>query len=149
MQGFVSSKKTSAAPTTDANKDPESILRLSLPINEKNPIRTVQVGCVQRLKQIASSTCFARVHADGPCGFAYTSPCIHWQRSVAGSFGRSTKCSHSSHTRCALAFGSCWRRCASSFCIPTMLLWACVPPAGGIGDEDGQGFERDSAREVG
>lgn len=42
MQGFVSSKKTSAAPTTDANKDPESILRLSLPINEKNPIREVQ-----------------------------------------------------------------------------------------------------------
>ena len=41
-QGFVSSKKTSAAPTTDANKDPESILRLSLPINEKNPIREVQ-----------------------------------------------------------------------------------------------------------
>lgn len=41
-QGFVSSKKTSAAPTTDANKDPESILRLSLPINDKNPIREVQ-----------------------------------------------------------------------------------------------------------
>jgi hypothetical protein len=46
-QGFVSSKKTSASPSTDANKDPESILRLSLPINDKNPIREVQVCTCQ------------------------------------------------------------------------------------------------------
>ena len=43
-QGFVSTKSTRGAPSVDANKDPESILRLSLPINEKNPIRAVQVA---------------------------------------------------------------------------------------------------------
>ena len=38
-QGATSSKLTAGAPSADANKDPESILRLSLPINEKSPIR--------------------------------------------------------------------------------------------------------------
>jgi len=38
-QGATSSKLTKGAPSADANKDPESILRLSLPINEKSPIR--------------------------------------------------------------------------------------------------------------
>ncbi|KAJ1482223.1 hypothetical protein T484DRAFT_1624551 [Baffinella frigidus] len=38
-QGATSSKLTKGAPSTDANKDPESILRLSLPINERSPIR--------------------------------------------------------------------------------------------------------------
>jgi hypothetical protein len=42
-QGATSRKSTRASPSTDANKDPESILRLSLPINEKNPIREAQV----------------------------------------------------------------------------------------------------------
>ena len=42
-QGFVSTKSTRGAPSVDANKDPESILRLSMPINEKTPIRAVQV----------------------------------------------------------------------------------------------------------
>jgi len=41
-QGFVNSKSTKGTPSTDANKDPESILRLSLPIDPKNPIRLVQ-----------------------------------------------------------------------------------------------------------
>jgi len=41
-QGATSKKSTRASPSTDANKDPESILRLSLPINEKNPIREAQ-----------------------------------------------------------------------------------------------------------
>eukprot|EP00960_Hanusia_phi_P031257 749183-Hanusia_phi.AAC.6 len=44
-QGATSSKVTRGAPSVDANKDPESILRLSLPINPKNPIREAQVGC--------------------------------------------------------------------------------------------------------
>jgi len=55
-QGFVSSKKTSAAPTTDANKDPESILRLSLPINEKNPIRTVQAELEMKMDKALRET---------------------------------------------------------------------------------------------
>ena len=42
-QGATSSKVTRGAPSVDANKDPESILRLSLPINPKNPIREAQV----------------------------------------------------------------------------------------------------------
>ncbi|EKX41688.1 hypothetical protein GUITHDRAFT_74596 [Guillardia theta CCMP2712] len=41
-QGATSSKVTRGAPSVDANKDPESILRLSLPINPKNPIREAQ-----------------------------------------------------------------------------------------------------------
>jgi hypothetical protein len=41
-QGATSSKKTKGAPSNDANKDPESILRLSLPINDKSPIRDAQ-----------------------------------------------------------------------------------------------------------
>lgn len=41
-QGATSSKKTKGAPSNDANKDPESILRLSLPINNKSPIRDAQ-----------------------------------------------------------------------------------------------------------
>ncbi len=42
-QGATSSKSTRAAPSVDANKDPESILRLSLPIvNSKNVIREAQ-----------------------------------------------------------------------------------------------------------
>jgi hypothetical protein len=46
-QGATSRKSTRAAPSTDANKDPESILRLTLPINEKNPIREAQVATVE------------------------------------------------------------------------------------------------------
>jgi hypothetical protein len=43
-QGATSSKSTRAAPSVDANKDPESILRFSLPIvNNKNVIREAQV----------------------------------------------------------------------------------------------------------
>jgi hypothetical protein len=43
-QGATSSKSTRAAPSVDANKDPESILRFSLPIaNNKNIIREAQV----------------------------------------------------------------------------------------------------------
>lgn len=43
-QGATSSKSTRASPSVDANKDPESILRLSLPIsNSKNVIRDAQV----------------------------------------------------------------------------------------------------------
>ena len=43
-QGATSSKSTRAAPSVDANKDPESILRLSLPLsNNKNVIRDAQV----------------------------------------------------------------------------------------------------------
>jgi len=41
-QGATSRKSTRGAPSKDANKDPESILRLTLPINDKNPIREVQ-----------------------------------------------------------------------------------------------------------
>jgi len=55
-QGFVSSKKTSAAPTTDANKDPESILRLSLPINPKNPIRDVQAELELKMEKALRET---------------------------------------------------------------------------------------------
>lgn len=43
-QGATSRKSTRGSPSKDANKDPESILRLTLPINEKNPIREAQVS---------------------------------------------------------------------------------------------------------
>jgi hypothetical protein len=49
-QGATSSKSTRAAPSVDANKDPESILRFSLPIvNDKNIIREAQVRTLRQM----------------------------------------------------------------------------------------------------
>eukprot|EP00961_Rhodomonas_salina_P090767 1221340-Rhodomonas_salina.3 len=45
-QGATSRKSTRGAPSTDANKDPESVLRLALPIPNGNPIREAQVRVV-------------------------------------------------------------------------------------------------------
>jgi len=55
-QGFVSTKSTRGAPSVDANKDPESILRLSLPINEKNPIRAVQAELEMKMEKALRET---------------------------------------------------------------------------------------------
>jgi len=43
-QGATSRKSTRGAPSTDANKDPESVLRLALPIPDGNPIREAQAS---------------------------------------------------------------------------------------------------------
>ena len=51
-QGATSSKSTRAAPSVDANKDPESILRFSLPIvNDKNIIREAQVRTLRLMRR--------------------------------------------------------------------------------------------------
>jgi len=55
-QGATSKKSTRGAPSKDANKDPESILRLSLPINEKNPIREAQAALEMNMDKALKET---------------------------------------------------------------------------------------------